>query len=62
MVFGFSEVADEVGVEEQALVREAVAVAVDLELPLGTGYRRHSYPGLFVGSRGCGRGVGGTSS
>ena len=44
MVFGFSGVADEVGVEEQALVREAVAVAVDLELPLVTGYRRYSCP------------------
>ena len=43
-MFGFSEVADEVGVEEQALVREAVAVAVDVELPLVTGYRRYSCP------------------
>ena len=43
-MFGFSGVADEVGVEEQALVREVVAVAVGLELPLVTGYRRYSCP------------------
>ena len=34
-------------------MHEAVAIAVDLELPLGKDSRRHSYPGLFVGSKGC---------
>ena len=43
-MFGFSGVADEVGVEEQVLVREVLAIAVDLELPLVTGCRRYSCP------------------
>ena len=36
LVFWFTRVAGKIGVEREALVREVVAVAVDLELPLRT--------------------------
>ena len=36
LVFGLAGVANEVGVEGEALVRKVVTEAVDLELPLGT--------------------------
>ena len=36
LVFGFAGIADKVGVEGETLVRKVVALAVDLELSLGT--------------------------